>query len=253
MSGQLEMWSQVPTTTVHQSRLQVFQPTRRPTDTIRRVETPWGFAVITGRLGQTHADLIESFCKCAEDFRVDNEGRLHLLVDPQAVRKSMAGGVGHDRYPLNRIESLTVDMMRAVIELNAPSQKIRILGGIIDKVEESPMKRGSKNGQERHMWRVVLADTFAMLLQQDIHLNYNPAPIARLKTGIGQAVTRHILTHKDEPNGGWKVDTLLEMVGVNMANNAQVRQRRLDLKKDSEGLEELGIVLDGERLYKKSD
>src|SRR5690554_1240070 len=136
MSDQLEMWSQVPTTTVHQSRLQVFQPTRRPRFTERRIETPWGHAIITGKLGQAHADLIEAMCRNAEDWYKDDEGRLHMLVDPHVVRKSMAGNVGGSRYPLNRMEALLKDLMSAVIDLHAPKHQIRVMGHILDKIEE---------------------------------------------------------------------------------------------------------------------
>lgn len=243
-------WKVVPTTSVHQSRLQVFQPTRRPTDTKRRIETPWGHANIKGRLGQTHADLIESFCKCAEDFMTDEQGRLHVLVDPQDVRKMMAGGAGHARYPLNRIEVLLEDIMSSIIELNVPAQKIKILGHIIDKVTDAPTPRRAKNGTERNIWVVIFSDTFAQLLEDDLQLHYNPAPITALKTGVAQAIARQILTHKDEPNGGWKIDSLLESVGVDMSKNAMVRQRRAEVRSDSEGLKNLGIIIDDDRIHR---
>ncbi|SCN47138.1 hypothetical protein BAZMOX_385711_1 [methanotrophic endosymbiont of Bathymodiolus azoricus (Menez Gwen)] len=39
------------------------------------------------------------------------------------------------------------------------------------------------------------------LIREDLSLHYDPLPIARIDTGVGQAVARHILTHKHEPNG----------------------------------------------------
>lgn len=238
---QLEMWSQVPTTTAHQSRLQVFQPSRRPTLAKRVITTPWGTATITGRLGQTHADLIEAACRNAEDWKRDDDGRLHLLVDPHRIRKSMGGGDG--RYPLNRIWSLIHDIEASVIDLNAPSLDTRIMGGIIDLVEESPMTRIAHNGTKRQMWRVVLAKTFVLLLEDDLPLHYDPAPIAKIKTGFVQAVVRHMMTHSGQPNGGWTVDTLVELVGAK-GSPTDVRNRRRELYEAAEELEPLGILVD---------
>lgn len=249
MAEQLEMWSQVPTTTVHQSRLQIFQPTRRPRFEERTIETPWGTATIHGRLGQVHADLIESFCKVAEDWRRDDDNRLHMLVDPHKVRKIMAGGTG--RYPINQIWKLVREIQASVIDIKAPALESRIMGGILDTLEESPMTRRARNGVERQMWRVIMSKTFVLLLEGDLHLHYDPTPITKLKSGIAQAVARHVLTHRYEPNGGWRMDTLLELVGVDINNSAVVRQRRFELRKDSGGLEEIGILIDENRVKKK--
>lgn len=254
-ADQLEMYSQLPTTTAHQSRLQVFQPTRRPTITERRIETPWGHAFVTGRLGQAHADLVEAMCRNAEDWRKDDEGRLHVLVDPHVLRKSMAGNVGGSRYPLNRISALVKDLMSAVIEMHVPKRGIRVMGQILNKVEESPMTRVSHNGTERQMWRCILSDTFLELLSDDLPLHYDPAPLALLKTGIAQAVARHMLTHEHQPNGGWKMDSLLEFVGVDVSNGTQLRNRRRELYEAAGELEVLGIIVDREtgRVIKKTE
>ncbi|MGC9127819.1 MAG: hypothetical protein ACP5GA_03695, partial [Acidithiobacillus sp.] len=44
----------VPTSTVHQARLRIFQPTRRPVALEQVIETSWGRIRVKGRLGQQH-------------------------------------------------------------------------------------------------------------------------------------------------------------------------------------------------------
>ena len=100
------------------------------------------------------------------------------------------------------------------------------------------------------MWRVRLGVALVMLLEHDLKLYYDPAPIARLQHGISQAVARHILSHKVEPTGGWFLDTVIVAVAGKVASKA-MRDARFRLKEDAPELEALGLIVDGDRVRKK--
>ncbi|HGM6553214.1 TPA: hypothetical protein ACKP6V_002580 [Pseudomonas aeruginosa] len=105
-------------------------------------------------------------------------------------------------------------------------------------------------GRERNLWRVRLGVALVMLLEHDLSLYYDPAPIARLQHGISQAVARHVLSHKVEPTGGWYVDTVIVAVAGTVPSKA-MRDARFRLREDADELKALGLTLDGDRVRKK--
>ena len=105
-------------------------------------------------------------------------------------------------------------------------------------------------GGDRNLWRVRLGVALVMLLEHDLSLYYDPAPIARLQYGISQAVARHILSHKTEPLGGWYLDTAIMAVAGKSGSQA-MRDGRRRLKEDADELKALGLILDGDRIRKK--
>ena len=234
---------QLPTTTVHQSRLQIFSPTRRPSDAKREIITPWGTATVTGKLGQAHADFVEAILKHARDWRSSDTGQIQILVDPYVVRTTIGGG---SKASYEQMWRVAQDVMRALIDLKTSS--LRVVGHIIDNIEESnarvpnPLNRG-----ERALWRVTFAPAFVHLLGGDLHLHYDPKEIAMLTTGIAQAVARHVATHSREPRGGWHIDGLILIVGAG-GSSQTLRDRRRELRRDSLGLLKLGLLLEGGRL-----
>jgi len=232
----------IPTSSVHQSRLQLFQPTRRPREITREIETAWGTAKIIGKIGQVHADMLEAMCKYSLDSKISDTGQLLLLVDPYKVRTCMGGG---KEYSHDAIWRMITELKRVAIELSA--QGLRILGGVLDRVDESTYEATSHNGQLRKMWVVTLNSAFSELLGADLSLNYDPAPLAKLETGVGQAIARHVLTHQNQPNGGWKLDELIKAVGAG-STSAEMRKRRFDVNADSENLEKMGILVAGGRV-----
>lgn len=236
----------LPTTTVHQSRLQIFQPTRRPTTQLIIIETSWGTAKVYGKIGQGHADVLEAIFAEAADHQVLDDGRVQLLVDPYKVRKS-AGG---DKLSGAQLDKIIKELMAVVIEMRVTASNLRCLGHIIDTVVESKVKAPTRPGaiaQDRMMWRVDVPANFVKLIQGDLQLHYDPAPIAKLTTGIAQAIARFVATHKNQPEGGWKVDGLIEAVGAGKTPK-QMRDRRADLKDDQAGLKTLGLLVDGGRI-----
>ena len=217
----------LPTATAYPARLRMCQPTQRPTyRTGEWIVTSWGRCRVTGRLGQRHQDVLEAFMWHAEDTREIEDGGVELLVDPAKVRRTLSDS----GYSLGRLRSFIDDLMSVSIELKAVNG-LWVLGGLLDHVTESnatkpdPLTRGT-----RHLWRVRLGMAFVQLLKKDVHLYHDPTPIARLQTGAAQALARHVLSHSSQPNGGWRLDGLIEAVCGEMTSTS-LRHRRRELRK----------------------
>lgn len=243
--GQISIIEELPITTVHQARLQLYQATKKPKAITERFETPWGSVKVTGKIGQVHAGLMESIFACAEKTRTLDDGRVQLLVDPYRVRKSTYGG---EQGSHERVWAMLHDLMGVVVEFDVPSRKLRALGHILESVVESPTTKANPlTGEERPMWRVTVAEAFVKIMGEDLPLRYDPIPIAKLTTGIAQAIARHVATHKHMPNGGWEIDGLIQSAGGGK-NGKQLRNQRADLKADQQGLEGLGLYIEQGRI-----
>lgn len=233
--------NKLPTTTMHQSRLQIFQPTRRPVHTTQFIETQWGTARVHGRIGQGHADVLEAIFSQAAAHHVCENGDIKLLVDLYKVRTA-AGG---EKLSGAQLDKIITELMAVVIDMDIPALNLRCKGHIINDAEESQVNATTRQGaigKNRKMWRVDIPANFVKLMQEDLKLFYDPAPIAKLTTGIAQAIARYIATHRDEPQGGWKVDGLIKVVGGGKSMQA-LKDRRKDLKIDAANLIELGLVV----------
>ncbi|WP_244945888.1 ABC transporter ATPase [Bisbaumannia pacifica] len=208
------------------------------------METDFGRCRVTGRLGQRHADIVESLLYVAERRREISDGGVELLVDPAKLRRTLS-----DRqYSHDRIKKLLRDLRAATVEIVTPELEQSgdsIIGGLIDHIIPSSMtRRDPLTGGERHLWRVRLGIALVMLMERDLSLYYSPAPIARLQYGISQAVARHVLTHKNNPVGGWYLDTLIRAVCGIAVSSMKVRNYRRRVKEDAGGLTEIGIEID---------
>lgn len=235
-----------PTNTAMLVRQAIYQPTQRPTmRTGEWVQTGHGRCRVHGRLGQRHEDLMEAIMKVAERRRDTDDGGIELLVDPAKVRKTLSDS----RYSNQRLWVLVRELMQAVIEIESPNYRAQ--GHLIDHIVESPAtRRNPLDGGVRHLWRVRVGGLYVRLIAHDLNLYYDPAPIARLGSGISQAVARYVLSHKGQPNGGWKLDGLIEIVEGREIGGTAIRNRRRALRKDADRLRELGIVIDGDRVLK---
>lgn len=249
LSPVAEALKDIPTTTAHQARLQLYQPTRRPTWQERVITTAWGTATVRGKIGQVHADIIEAICRHAEDYRVvPATGHLQILVDPYRVRVTVGGGTP---YAKDTLWAMLRELREVSITLEVPNQHIKILGGILDRVEESPATRINRlTGKPRQLWRVTLDPAFAAILREDLQLHYDPAPLARIETGVAQAIARHIMTHRDQPAGGWLIDSMIELVGAG-GNSQTMRNRRRDVHNCAETLREVGIHIVDNKLTRE--
>ncbi len=230
------------TTTATPARVRLFQPSQRPVVVMREewIATAWGRVRVSGRLGQRHADAYEAIRWCAEESR-ERDGQRELLVDPAKVRRTLsAAGYSHQQ-----LWRLLDELMQAVVEIDAAS--LRGMGHLIDSVKESKRARRDPLTEEyRPLWVVRLGLAARVLDDHDVPVRYNPAPLARLCHGISQAIARHCLTHKFEPAGGWILDNLIETVAGGARE--QIRDRRREVRADVEGLAQLGLVIDGDRV-----
>ncbi|MBS5160015.1 MAG: ABC transporter ATPase [Klebsiella variicola] len=235
-----------PTSTSAQARVMLYQPSLRPRPREGDwMDTSFGRCRVTGRLGQRHADIVEAILYCAERRRDVSDGGVELLVDLARVRKTLSDS----RYSFTQIEKLLVELRAATITIETPQFDFPIIGGLIDHVIPSPMtRRDPLTGGARNLWRVRLGVALVMLLEHDLSLYYDPAPIARLIHGISQAVARHVLSHKVEPTGGWYIDTVIVAVS---GKGSDMRKARHRLKEDAAGLRAIGLLLDGNRIRKK--
>jgi hypothetical protein len=243
--NQSSLFDDLPVSTVHQARLQMYQATKKPRTVTQKTETPWGTVKVTGKIGQVHAGLMEALFTCAEKTREFENGSIQLLVDPYKVRTTTYGG---DQGSHQGVWDMLHDLMGVVIEFEVPGQKLRALGHILESVDESPMTRiNPLTGKDRPMWRVTVAESFVKIMGKDLPLHYDPKPIAQLTTGIAQAVARHVATHKTAPNGGWHIDGLIQAAGGGKTTK-QLQNQRADLKTDQDGLKALGLTVEDGRV-----
>ena len=237
----------VPTSTALQARVMIYQPSQRPQERKGQwMDTGFGRCRVTGRLGQRHADIVESMLYVAERRRDISDGGIELLVDPARLRRTLSD----HQYSHDRIIKLLTDLRAATVEIVTPELELRgdrIIGGLIDHVIPSPMtRRDPLSGGERNLWRVRLGVALVMLLERDLSLYYPPGPIARLQHGISQAVARHVLTHKHDPAGGWHLDTLIRAVCGERISSKEMINGRYRLKRDAADLRKMGIDIDAE-------
>jgi hypothetical protein len=238
-------WAGMPTSTPHVTRLCIVQPTRRPKQIDKIIETSWGRVRVVGKLGQQHLDVLEAICFEHEGKRLMEDGRIKLLVDPARVRRRANIGSGE------QLDKIRRELRAATIQIYEP-EHLACVGGLVDHIDDAirdgrPITRPNPLGGTRKMWRVDLGKAFCKLVGGDIWLGYDPAPIARLEHGISQAVARHIVGHEGAPAGGWHLDGLIKAVAGESAG-PQLRDRRREIRADSAGLAKMGIVLDGDRL-----
>ena len=240
------------TTTVSQARVQLFQPTRRPLECTRQIATPWGSGTITGKLGQTHADYVEAVHYNALDWKSIPGGGLAVLVDPHHVRRCMSKG---EKFSGEQVKAITGDLMRALVHLtiaipHGPALNFR--GALVSSIADSLERRPNplEKGADRPLNIVTFSPAYASLLDVDLPLDYDPRPFSRLRSGVAAAVARHIYTHRSEPMGGWKLDTLIAAVGAACSNGA-IRERRSELREEAAvaALATLGVYVRGDRVF----
>ena len=241
--------AKMPTATAKEHRLGIYQPTRRPSWLDRQVATSWGVVRVVGKLGQAHADVMDALLYCAERRRDLEDGRIKILVDPARVRRVSGVGSGE------QFRRLLDELMAAVVEIREPAS-LCCLGHLVDHVDmarrsdgtlitrRNPLDRG-----ERSLWRVELGKALCTLLEKDIWRGYNPAPIARLRHGISQAIARHMLSHSKAPRGGWIIDNLIRVVAGEISGGP-LRHRRRELVSDAESLGMIGLHMEGDRLHR---
>lgn len=217
-----------PTTTAVPARVRMFQATIRPQRLNKAtIETEHGRLIVSGRLGQRHADLYEGILRHAKPHRnpQTKEIEAHVIdVDASQLRRVLS-----DRYSHQQMWQLATELREAVVEIYTP--RVQALGGIINDIAryrvDGEILTGALAGECRVRWTIQLGRVVQEFLDKDIRRYYDPGLVARLSTGIGQAVARWLLTHhrQRQPTGGWYIDTVIEAVCGAQAD-ATLRKRR---------------------------
>lgn len=230
--------------------MRLFEATRSPRDRAGdewiEINRSWGRCQVKGKLGQRHADLLEAILYYAEAQR-EVGGGIEILVDPHKIRAAMSSS----RYSYEHINDLIADMTAVVIKIYLAGDNDPIVGGIIDHKRPSKkfLRPDPRSGtivasdDERAMWEVRLGVAMVELLKRDLPRYYDPAPLARLRYAVSQAVARHVLSHHKSPAGGWKLDTLIGAACGDLAGQA-LRDARRRIRADADGLRAAGVEVD---------
>lgn len=242
----------LPPSTVHTVRLALFQATRRPRPHSGVcLNTPWGSVCISGRLGQQHADTMAALLAEAEGVREEKD-KILLLVDPARVKKATRQSSG------DGFKTIVKELASAVVEIKSPLS-LACMGHLVDTIDlardsygrvlvrENPNPR-SRLPRLRPMWRVHLGIPLVRLIRQDIWVWRLPyQKISRLRHGASQAIARLVLSHRDQPQGGWILQRLLEVVH----SPGQLRRRMMEVREDAQALAAIGVHVVGNRVFLK--
>jgi len=230
------------------NRLPIFEPTTRPSYKIRTFDSKYGKITVDGRLGQVHKSLLETilYKRKFYDLRIEeNKVRLTVLFNEYEVKKYMSQGSVYNKETYNRLlRDLSVTQVRI-------QRGIEYVEGtfITSKLKSKLYSRRTKSnlpdlrGEEIPYIMIELGDAASLLLVSELRFTYDPKPIMMLKYGISQALVRFLKTHKTHPITGYHLKTLLENLIENVEGHTWKNIRRF-LKKDTEQLEKLGIVID---------
>ena len=236
----------LPTSTVSHARLQFFQPTYFPKLCERAIKTPYGDGVVKGKLGMTHALLLELINFYAIKKHVGEDKALHVLVDLHDIRSGMSRD--GSRYSREGLTQIAADLKMTAIIIPHPSLGGDAIDGILDRLVPTRVTRSGPFG-DRVLWRAQLSPTYRAILENDVPLHYDPTPIGRLRNGVSAAVARWVLTQRDTPQGGWHLNTVLHAVGA-PTDGAVGRKRRYETRADADGLMAAGIEVRGDRIFK---
>jgi len=235
----------IPTATVHENRCCIFQPTDRPKEKTFIINANGGTIKVKGKLGQNHKDILELIKSTHIKFGYTKDGRLAFLVDPYQLRKALAGG--KEEYSYETFWRLLQDLIRTYIEIETPY--IKAAGNFLAHAVESKIEvTHSKTGKPRKLMRIEFSKLGTTLVEEDIKIFYDPIPITQLKHGISKAIARYCLSHKNQPNGGWKIDTLLQAI-LGETTPQAIKDAKRFLRKDAEQLAKCGITLINDRVF----
>jgi len=234
------------------NRLPIFEPTARPTYGERAFENKHGKITVRGRLGQNHKSLLEVILYKRKFYKAykDEEGKPHIkiLYSEYEVKKHMSIG---SVYSKERYKALLDDMKEAYVKIEKEGRVIE--GKLIEDVTISHKysKRTKSNlpnlkGQEIPYSVLVLGDITTQLILEELKFTYDPKLITQLDSGISQAIVRYLKTHAKHPRAGYHLKELVE----NLLNNVEGQKWyniKTQLKRDSDKLKSLGIVIDLEK------
>ena len=234
----------IPTATVSENRYNIFQPTDRPKEKTFVIQIKNGTIKVAGRLGQIHKDILEFTKHNYIKYGYTKDGRLAFLVDLYQLRKALGR---KNLYNYETLYRLFKDLIKTTIEFDA--ECFKITGNFLTQITESKIEVTSKSGTIRKLTRIEFSKLGTALIENDIKLFYDPIPIIKLQYGISKALARYVKSHKNQPNGGWKIDTLLKAILGEDAKSQTIKDAKRFLRKDAEQLKKCGITLKNDRVF----
>jgi hypothetical protein len=205
------------------------------------IESAWGTAKITGRLGQQHHDWLDAARLVAERQESTCDGRLHLLVDPAKLRARLRG------MSYRQIDEIRRDLQTTLVEMHIRSSDVKISGALLAEVVDSPVgtppTRPGAIAKGRRYWRVSFGLAWSKLIEADLSTFIPLSHIVNMRYGITQAVARYCLTHKT-------VHESLAGIAGRLGAQRELCKLRAELLSEREKLAAVGVVFDGERITK---
>jgi hypothetical protein len=236
----------ISTATVHENRFAIFQATDRPKEKTVVINVNGGTIKIKGKLGQVHKDILEFIKHNHIKYGYTQDGRIAFLIDFYQLRKAL--GKGTSLYSYETLVNFVKDLIRTTIEFDTETMKIT--GNFLSQITESKVEvTHSKLGTVRKLTRIEFSMLGTKLIEDDIKLFYNPIPIMNLQHGISKALVRYVLSHKNQPNGGWKLDALLKTILGDGSKSQDVRNAKRRIKQDAEQLKKSGITIKNDRVF----
>ncbi len=225
------------------ARSRIFQHTQVP-DAWNETETdlPGAGAVrVGGKVGQRHELLMEAINFHAIKTRRLENGVLAVLVDMHDLRKTLSGE-RKERYGVDGVLKLA----QALRQVTVSGQDIPFVDGILNHLipTSTTTPHPIPGHPPRPLWRAEFTACWAVWLDADpVHLHYDPRFLAGIRSGVAAAVARLVLTHRDQPRGGWILDSLIRAVGAE-----PTRWVRQDVRADSKAMAAAGVIVVGNRV-----
>jgi len=243
MAKDKDMFGDLGVTSESQNRLPVFQPSDKPQYININFDSAYGKVKISGRLGQTHKNLLETCFYLREKYFYNPEEKyptLKLLVDMYKIRKFLSSKGGE--YSYQKILELFEDMRNVKIHIERTNQNGEEFVGdgnlISDILDDEEEIQYSKNKNKSRKLKIVNFGILATkLMEEELKFSYNPKPIFELKSGISKAIVRFLKTQQKMPKGGYKLDTLIKLVSPKELGVKAIRDIRARFLKDKEVLE----------------
>lgn len=246
----------IVTTARDMCRVPIFAATRRPMKvTQRRVETPWGWAIITGRLAQNHRDILDATRLVALTwYKEGSHGDICALLDSSRLRAELGWERWTYRQILKGLNDLldtkiqasfphwtdTTHALMRVREFTAPPLARRKKGAIKNiKSKRRTVAANADEGLAIHggtLWEVTFSVAWVALFQ-DLPMTY-PSRVFAMQSGAAQAICRFMLSHA--PGARYGVEAAFAAVGIPGERHA--RRRALEgLSRDMEAMSEVGV------------
>ena len=241
--------SKPPVCVTHESKLPVFQPTRRPSRVRQqRFDTAYGSVTVTGKLGQGHRDVLDAVMACAERSKVE-DGRLSVLVDPYQLRKMVSSGRNGGMFPYDHIQRLLRDLRAAEVVMDMPALQLRVTDGILADFEESAITKESEpwafqtmSGGPRPMLKVTFGKNWTRMLKKDLPVVYHLPIVIGMRHGASQATARYCLSHREVND---TLDRILVKIGYDSTGKTPraVNKVKAEIRSDAKALAAVGVTI----------